>query len=604
MLKLILSLTVFVTVSCNLNAQTFNQYYADVVANYNYDTILNNLQEFEDLGIKGLGTTALSNAESWLVDKYTSYGYSNITLDPFTYGGNGTSNNVVVMKQGCMYPNQYVIIDGHYDTKNGPGTNDNGSGTAIILEVARLLKDVQTKYSILFIHFSGEEDGLIGSTAYVNNNVIPQNMDIKIVFNIDEVGGIAGMTNNIIVCERDTGNPPGNNAQSNVMTNELATCVGLYSNLQTEISYAYASDYMPFEENGEIITGFYEKNESPYPHTINDSLSKLDVNYVFEVGKASLGGTMHFAEAYAPTTITESTCGAYTSPSGNYTWNTTGLYTDTISSVLGCDSIINIDLTVQPITNSISETVCSSYTSPSGNYIWTATGVYTDTLQAVNGCDSVLTIDLTVQPITNSITENVCNSYTSPSGNYTWTSTGVYNDTLQAVNGCDSVLTIDLTVETLSNQVLLSNDTIYALQSGGVTYQWVDCNNNMSPISGETGSYLTGLDGSYAVIVTGSSCADTSDCTILMLQGLNELNTFDFEVFPIPFTNELSIDFKNVSGSKEIFLTDVNGKIIRQEETTSSGVYKITDLKLSNGTYFLDVVLDDEKVMIQKVIKF
>jgi aminopeptidase YwaD len=51
-----------------------------------------------------------------------------------------------------------VIICGHYDTIT-VRVSDNGSGTSIILEAARILKDVPTEYSIKFIHFSGEEQG-------------------------------------------------------------------------------------------------------------------------------------------------------------------------------------------------------------------------------------------------------------------------------------------------------------------------------------------------------------------------------------------------------------------------------------------------------------
>lgn len=351
--KLRLLLPVLLCVSF-ANAQSFNQYYADVIANYNEDTILTYLQEFEDLGIKGIGTQELDDAQNWIVGKYQSYGYQDITLDPFSYVG-ATTNNVIVKKEGCLYPNTYLIIDGHYDTKNGPGTNDNGSGTAIILELARILKDVPTNYSILFIHFSGEEDGLIGSTHYVNNTVVPTNMDIRLVFNIDEVGGVAGMTNNTITCEEDTGSPMSNNAASSQATAELATCVGLYSNLQTQISYAYSSDYMPFEDNGEIITGFYETNESTYPHSINDSLSKMDPVYVFEVGKAAAGGALHFAEGIAPTELTEVACFEFESPSGNYVWDATGLYYDTIPSALGCDSILKIDLTINSVDTQVSD---------------------------------------------------------------------------------------------------------------------------------------------------------------------------------------------------------------------------------------------------------
>ena len=107
--------------------------------------------------------------------------------------------------------------------------------------------------------------------------------------------------NNNITCERDTGSPTSNNAASNTITNELIACVGLYSILSTTLSYAYASDYMPFEDNNEVITGFFETNETPYRHTVNDLLVNMDPTYVYNVAKAAIGAMMHFSVASTTT---------------------------------------------------------------------------------------------------------------------------------------------------------------------------------------------------------------------------------------------------------------------------------------------------------------
>ena len=105
------------------------------------------------------------------------------------------------------------------------------------------------------------------------------------------------MTNDTIICERDTSSPTSNNAASNIITYELATCIGLYSSLNTDISYAYSSDYIPFENNGEIITGLYEKNETPHSHSATDVIANMDVNYLFEIIKGTTGAVLHFAVA-------------------------------------------------------------------------------------------------------------------------------------------------------------------------------------------------------------------------------------------------------------------------------------------------------------------
>lgn len=277
-------------------AQSFNTFYGNVVNECVYDSVYQNLIAFENLGIKEPGTAALTNTLTWLITKYQQYGYTDIVIDTFDYIGN-EAYNLIVTKPGTTYPNTFVVVDGHYDSKTGTGTNDNGSGTAIILETARLLQNINTDYAIKFIHFSMEEVGLVGSYHFVNNVAFPNGMDIRVLLNIDEVGGDITKTNNTIVCERDESNPTAANAASYAFTDTLATCVQLYSNLFTEISYAYASDYMPFQAKDYVITGFFEENQTPHRHQATDSIAYVDVPYVYEITKATIGSTMYFAVA-------------------------------------------------------------------------------------------------------------------------------------------------------------------------------------------------------------------------------------------------------------------------------------------------------------------
>lgn len=286
----------------NLFGQTFEQAYANVVNQCSQSNITTNLTQYEALGVKRRGTPALQNTLDWLKNKYLSYGYTASQLQEYSYtyaGSTAVCKNLVVTKIGIVYPNTFLIVCGHYDSIVGTGTNDNGSGVVSILETARLLQNIPTEYSIKFINFSGEEDGLKGSQNYVSavvNSTTPK-MDIRLVFNLDEVGGVAGMVNNTITCERDTSSPTVNNAASSAFTNQLITCVGLYSPLNTFLASAYASDYMSFQSNSDIITGFFEKNETTHKHTATDLLVNMDPVYNYNVAKATIGATMHFAKA-------------------------------------------------------------------------------------------------------------------------------------------------------------------------------------------------------------------------------------------------------------------------------------------------------------------
>lgn len=282
-------------------AQTFIQAYQDRANLVSQTNITANLQQFSNLGIKTTGTTNNADALTWIKNKYISYGYSasQIVEDPFTFGST-SSKNLVITKTGTVYPDKYVIICGHFDSIYGPGVNDNGSGTSIILEAARILKNVPTEYSIKFIHFSGEEQGLEGSKHYVNN-VAYQNgtrvLDIKLVFNLDQVGGVIGNNNNTVYCDQDQAGPTSNNAASAAVTQQLRNCTALYSPLQTAVDPAEDTDYIPFERKGEVITGFFEKIRSTYPHSIDDTFENTDPVYIYKIGKATVGALQHFAVA-------------------------------------------------------------------------------------------------------------------------------------------------------------------------------------------------------------------------------------------------------------------------------------------------------------------
>ncbi|ASK32658.1 leucyl aminopeptidase [Chryseobacterium sp. T16E-39] len=300
-MKNIINLLLFCLLSQQLQSQSFIQAYQNRANQVTQTNITTNLQQFENLGVKTTGSTNNANTLTWIKNKYLSYGYtaSQIVEDPFTFG-NKSSKNLIITKTGTTYPNIYVIICGHYDTITGPGVSDNGSGTSILLEAARILKDIPTQYSIKFIHFSGEEQGLYGSYHYADN-VVFQNgvrkLNIRLVFNLDQVGGKLGNNNNKIKCEKGVNGSSANNAASSSFTQQLATCTSLYSPLQTVMATAYASDYIPFEENGDIITGFYENIKSNNEHTVNDTFANIDPVYVFNVGKAAVGALQHFAVA-------------------------------------------------------------------------------------------------------------------------------------------------------------------------------------------------------------------------------------------------------------------------------------------------------------------
>ncbi len=105
-------------------------------------------------------------------------------------------------------------------------------------------------------------------------------------------------------------------------------------------------------------------------------------------------------------TTTLSSCEQVISPSGNHVWVQSGTYIDTISNSAGCDSIISIGVTVLSASSkNLAPDACLSYTSPSGNYTWTTSGSYIDTLINAMGCDSILNIELTIKEVNTAVSQ-------------------------------------------------------------------------------------------------------------------------------------------------------------------------------------------------------
>lgn len=148
----------------------------------------------------------------------------------------------------------------------------------------------------------------------------------------------------------------------------------------------------------------------------------------------------------------------YTYAGQSYT--ETGFYSFNIPGPTDCDSLISIDLTVNSKYEiTIPFGICEGETFQEGTEILTTTGAYTFDYTSASGCDSIVTIDLVVNEKyeeTTSIT--ICEGETYQLGNQLLTTTGLYGDVLSSVAGCDSSVLLDLIVESSTFSIL--NETI------------------------------------------------------------------------------------------------------------------------------------------------
>ena len=219
--------------------------------------------------------------------------------------------------------------------------------------------------------------------------------------------------------------------------------------------------------------------------------------------------------------------------------------------------------------STLNDTAGCSYTSPSGTYSWDSSGTYRDTLVNAAGCDSVITINLTLLGTTtgSSIIDTACNSYLSPGGSQVWTISGLYADTLLSSAGCDSIVTVDLTINTVDVTVSIIGDTLSS-NAVGAGYQWLDCDLGFASIGGGINqAFVPTSNGAYAVQVTENGCVDTSACIDMMPIGIDHGRLLaGLSVYPNPASGAFVIELPEVYSDVTIEIYDLIGKRVFVEE--------------------------------------
>jgi hypothetical protein len=182
-------------------------------------------------------------------DRLTDLGFA-VTQQSITVG-TGSSLNVVADRPGSgAGDRKVVLVTAHLDSINieggpsapAPGADDNGSGSAGVLEMARVLARRGWQQDLRMILFGGEEEGLHGSRQYVAGLSDVERSRIRAVLNLDMVGSLNTSAPTTLI----EGAP-----LSSEMIDDLATAAATYTDLAVETSLnPFASDHVPFLDAG------------------------------------------------------------------------------------------------------------------------------------------------------------------------------------------------------------------------------------------------------------------------------------------------------------------------------------------------------------------
>lgn len=152
--------------------------YSFLLNDISVENILSNVEALSNFGTRYVLSERCNKSANFIYTYFSAIGGYKASFHPFQLPNRPGywSLNVIAEKEGSNLKNETVIVFAHYDSTStaphtsAPGANDNAAGVAVLMEVARVLSTYELNRTLLFIAFSAEELGLMGSAAWVSEN--------------------------------------------------------------------------------------------------------------------------------------------------------------------------------------------------------------------------------------------------------------------------------------------------------------------------------------------------------------------------------------------------------------------------------------------------
>ncbi len=246
-----------------------------------YEADLTHLVEF---GTRHSTSPQYAAAVKWTREQFKGLGFAT-RLQTITVSGK-PSQNVIAEKTGSgAAPRGVVIVSAHLDSINitggpaapAPGADDDGSGSAGGLAIARALKDFPNTHDLRVVLFGGEEEGLFGSRKYVGSLSAPQRRRIRAVVHMDMIASLNSPAPTVLLEGA---------ALSQVVIDGLADAAATYTRLAVQTSlHPFNSDHVSFLDAGVpavlTIEGTDDANHNI--HSDKDTLAHINWDLALDI---------------------------------------------------------------------------------------------------------------------------------------------------------------------------------------------------------------------------------------------------------------------------------------------------------------------------------
>ncbi len=236
----------------------------------------------------------------------------------------------------------------------------------------------------------------------------------------------------------------------------------------------------------------------------------------------------------------------------------------------------------------ITDSICSGQSYLFNGNLYSTTGVYTDTFQSSIGCDSMVSLDLkTVNSFTTILDENICSDTSYTFAGQILTQNGTYIDTLQTAGNCDSIIQLNLFFVSIDTTITKSGNN-YTANQNNAQYQWYDCMFTFQYVNTQT--FNPTNFGQFIVTLNYKGCLDTSECMGYYLPesvknvGANPALS-SYQIIPNPALNYIKI--KGCEPNTEIKIYNMTGTLVQRNNTQNDQQVPIESLP--KGIYLIQI---------------
>lgn len=272
----------------------------------------------QDVNGYGIGAAADYITGQLRAIQNASNGNFSVFDHPFVLNYNNIitqQRNIVGVLQGVQADAGVIIVGAHYDSRTwnltdaegyAPGADDNASGVAAVIEMARILSQRPRRATVLFVLFSAEETGRQGSIAFVADYLRAFDIGDVMMLNLDTIGSWNDERGNINRTDIRLYSAPPNTGQSRHLARTI-NFIGYFYNLDLNIQLQDAidregrfGDHNSFEEAGYPAVRFIEALEDTPNREGADTINHVESAYLAAATRTALGTLESLADGILP----------------------------------------------------------------------------------------------------------------------------------------------------------------------------------------------------------------------------------------------------------------------------------------------------------------